>query len=745
VLAGTPPERDEDNDADDAGVAEDDTEDVDAGPAVHEHGPAKLSAADGDGDATADEAPASFSYATVVAHLAFVRGVGAAGGAKTNRNHESVARRWAAFHGKTLENAVGDDFADEDFGRRRDAFLTATNKSKGGLANERSWVNQLREAARQLATQVLARASSPGAPQAVRPGAFSLVLAPLVEDWCVAHGAKRGAGPTANHSPYAGVKHGATVSALARRVADRTGRKWAACKQILKGWLGGHLKNPSGREPSPWTTVVLDALEAELRTVAPAVRVGSFRGFVVDKLKTHTTRAYPGRAGVAPVAPTRGGVAPKYRLDFARWPAPLRELWTEYERFKMSPDPGGNLQRSGEWTPDASGHVASQGITRRAMELFFGFLTLPTDPERAAPHAPGLGMDPADLTFEVLVGAERYRAYFDWHAARNGGVTRSIDGPCNIQNNLTESETGWLWQVADRFVERSLRGARRDRAVAELRDWMEREGAELRRHTEKMLGRVHSKRTVHSPKLRTILRHRQPMSTVFDLLRRFEMDAPGATYRDTSLRVLSFQAVLFTVVAFTAFPLRRRTWTLLKVGEHFYRDDEGWVVAAPPALFKNRAHLDEPWTVRAAQWANPYIDHYMRHVRPHLWGARQGSPYVLVLAKYMRKGGEPVDPAGPMDPRTVAGRLRVVTRNYLGMSLGTHWLRHAAATQYLKDHPEDYVGTATLLNDSLPTVLETYAHVEADDYFDRYNDSSNAAYNASRVRAGTEQRRTKPR
>ena len=674
-------------------------------------------------------------------------------GATSHRNHEGVARQFAALHGKTLDDRIGDDLAPEHYGTRRDAFLGRPRKkssggpSKGTLANERSIVDQIRTAAYHLAHGVtVAPADDPklataaplrdtpsgrtlgrtrvGVPLTA-PTEFSRRLAPLVDRWCAAHGT--------------------TLQGLARAVNARLGRpatKVAA--STLSGkittWLARASDFPFGVDPSSVSADVVDALEDELRTANPTLRPGTLRRYIVRNRGMVVAPARPGREGITPPAPTRLSL-PRYALAIAQWPTAVRERWDEFARFKAAPVPPSGMDRFGAWTPDASGDNATATKNRLTAELYFGYLTLSTDAGQAAPYAPGLGMAPEALTFDLLVDAALVEKFIDWYIARNG-YTLSVNDPVVLQQTLTRPDTGWLWQVADRDVAPALAGRARTAAVAKRRAWLEGQRATVGACIQRIRksGQIKTKRSIDLPTVRELLAHPMPLQVVFDMLRRAELDAPSALLPENDADRLDFEAAKFTLVAAVAFPLRRGTWRHLVFGEHLFRRGTEWRMDVPPELFKNRRFLTKPWRVGAAEWARPFFDHYADHVLPHLWGRRQGSPYVLVRSHC---GGTEEDAVARktrgqsvMSAEAVGLRIRNFARRYLGVSLGIHSLRHFAATQYLKDNPKDYVGVAWLLNDDLKTVMDTYAHLEAEDFYGAYNESAGRAFAASEASAG---------
>lgn len=54
-----------------------------------------------------------------------------------------------------------------------------------------------------------------------------------------------------------------------------------------------------------------------------------------------------------------------------------------------------------------------------------------------------------------------------------------------------------------------------------------------------------------------------------------------------------------------------------------------------------------------------------------------------------------------------------------------HAFRHLVATDWLSQHPNDFLTVAELLNDKLDTVIRNYAHLKRDTSFSRYEQHIN--------------------
>ena len=54
-----------------------------------------------------------------------------------------------------------------------------------------------------------------------------------------------------------------------------------------------------------------------------------------------------------------------------------------------------------------------------------------------------------------------------------------------------------------------------------------------------------------------------------------------------------------------------------------------------------------------------------------------------------------------------------------------HAFRHLVATDWLTQHPNDFLTVAELLNDKFDTVMTNYAHLKRDISFSRYEEHIN--------------------
>ena len=57
---------------------------------------------------------------------------------------------------------------------------------------------------------------------------------------------------------------------------------------------------------------------------------------------------------------------------------------------------------------------------------------------------------------------------------------------------------------------------------------------------------------------------------------------------------------------------------------------------------------------------------------------------------------------------------------------GPHAFRHLVATDWLRRNPNDFLTVAELLNDSLPVVMKTYAHLKQETALARHSDQLQA-------------------
>lgn len=158
-------------------------------------------------------------------------------------------------------------------------------------------------------------------------------------------------------------------------------------------------------------------------------------------------------------------------------------------------------------------------------------------------------------------------------------------------------------------------------------------------------------------------------------------------------------------------PLRLRTlqsltWSADNSGS-VYRTPGGWRVRLSRSMLKNGASkAGTRYDVAIAAWVGDMIDEYVEEHRGTLLGDSE-STYFFVNNREGKPWAQMSVHAHGLTRRHVRGTH--------GFSL--HAFRHLVATDLLKRNPNAVITAATLLNDSLETVMRSYAHLQRDDSF----------------------------
>jgi len=76
----------------------------------------------------------------------------------------------------------------------------------------------------------------------------------------------------------------------------------------------------------------------------------------------------------------------------------------------------------------------------------------------------------------------------------------------------------------------------------------------------------------------------------------------------------------------------------------------------------------------------------------------------------------------PIQPSTLSRWVDLSTKMYLGgYGFRPQAFRHIIAHDYIKNHPNGFQIVASVLHDTLETVIKNYGHLSHVDWFDNYN------------------------
>jgi integrase/recombinase XerD len=131
-------------------------------------------------------------------------------------------------------------------------------------------------------------------------------------------------------------------------------------------------------------------------------------------------------------------------------------------------------------------------------------------------------------------------------------------------------------------------------------------------------------------------------------------------------------------------PLRRRTLTSLRIGQHLLKSGERWVLDIPAQDTKTGRSLDYP----VSENLSARIDRYLAKFRGVIPGA---SKHDGLWASNQSR---------PMDDGAIYDRVQRRTRETFGFAVNLHHFRHAAATFWSIHDPGNVRGAKDLLGHS---------------------------------------------
>ena len=139
-------------------------------------------------------------------------------------------------------------------------------------------------------------------------------------------------------------------------------------------------------------------------------------------------------------------------------------------------------------------------------------------------------------------------------------------------------------------------------------------------------------------------------------------------------------------------PLRRRTLAALRIGKHFVRSGNVWVLDIPAEDIKTKRPAEYPISAELSG----RIDFYLNQVRPQIPGAR-AHDYLWASSR-----------SRPMGDRGIYNSVRRRTRKALGFPVNLHRFRRAAATFWSTRDPANVRGVKDLLGHSTFSTTEKY-------------------------------------
>ncbi|CAZ90058.1 putative Site-specific recombinase XerD [Thiomonas arsenitoxydans] len=396
----------------------------------------------------------------------------------------------------------------------------------------------------------------------------------------------------------------------------------------------------------------------------------------------------------------------------------LEEWWSLYE-YKTCAMPSLERHPRGVWRciPVAHHRPAGEFSVRGGMvsptadiaferlRSFFGVLSrlphrdggLPTECERTQ-------------TLAWCAHPLALSAYLDYLTRRSAGLRHNGHRTfCTFVAALLRPKTGFLWQQPDYRLRLPVA-----LQPVDAEGWQRMCERSERLLTDYKRTSTDLSRDPKAP-IANLLAQEQPLKPLLDAIERIEQAAAAAPPGGLTEARLRRDALLISMLLSN--PLRVRafitmTWKSDGTGVLRGSSTAGWRIHLQPTHLKNGASKGgKDYSVRLAKWIQPRLEAYLEEYRGTLLQGRE-SPYLFVSS------------GGPGMWGGMQRHLAKMSARYIPGSpgFGPHAYRHLVATNWLQQHPNDYLTVAELLNDKLETVLANYAHLKRDMSFSRYEE-----------------------
>lgn len=310
----------------------------------------------------------------------------------------------------------------------------------------------------------------------------------------------------------------------------------------------------------------------------------------------------------------------------------------------------------------------------------------------------------SNQTLAWLAVPSATNGYLEFLTRRSDGLIHwGQGGFAQFVASLVRPETGYLRQSPD--LRNALPEGFRPETIS---DW-ERLCDETYKSSQHWKKRAKDISRDPQAPIASLLALEAPLQPVVDAVSKINDLAARAPSGSVSQARHKRDALLIAFV--TSNPLRLRslqslTWSDDETGS-VYRTPTGWRVRLGRSMFKNGdSKAGERYDVAVAPYVGDMIEEYVGEYRSTLLGDLQSSYFFVGDIE-----GELWEEMG--------GHVAKLTKRHVAHTHGfcLHAFRHLVATDLLKRHPNQFLTAAVLLNDSLKTVMRSYAHLQRDDSF----------------------------
>lgn len=436
-----------------------------------------------------------------------------------------------------------------------------------------------------------------------------------------------------------------------------------------------------------------------------------------------------------PVAIMKPGKTSAYRLNHSRLtksrytkdlPEHIEAAFAAHAawKFKNTYRVGGEVytvKKGNFWTSDET-------IVKYKKDLrdFFGFLRLPapTKPEYLLTSDEkmllGKGFSDAEVRYTMMLDPDLLYEFFEFRKNRqtNKVYTQQANHFLIFVNNMVNHPYSFV-RAHEVMFRPEVPGLSADQWQEHCDRWHH---DVLKLNRQVKLGISDDKQRDPDEALSVILADRDPFALVEEMIRR--MRASIASRPLSSTRACIFRdALLFDLML--SEPLRASHWGQLELGKDFIRAENGiWTLVVDKEAFKNKA---SKWCKNRSTRFTPklslLIDEYVDGHRAYLAGGNEPENTRVFLSaktgpgRAQGKGHHPY----ALTEATLFWAVARRFETYFHVRIGTNAFRHILATAYLKEHPGDYEGAASILNNSPDVIKENYGHVKQADHLRRAN------------------------
>ncbi|KGX39754.1 hypothetical protein [Burkholderia pseudomallei] len=423
----------------------------------------------------------------------------------------------------------------------------------------------------------------------------------------------------------------------------------------------------------------------------------------------------------------------------------IRKEWADFTRHKSKAILGPGEKRNASWrvkdrkrvsrklswagqTLGGKNLCVTADVTWGFLSDVLGFITRPD-------LAGSLAVPAETLSIAWLSDSERVLACVQYQQERSGTYSRGTYTVISHVVQLLRPETGFLWQnvqFADKLsADMHARIGYDPSKNIEERKQVWRQWCEANRdRLYEVYNNLEEQKLIRksrdpSDRVREILAKRRPVEALIEMIARMKETLPSIIQ---PLQRKAFQRDLMLIQMLTVNPLRIHnyaimTWRSDNSGNLYQTEDGAWRIRFAPEDFKNqKGAAQTPYDVGVSKHLWEDIEFYLKEVRPSLLGGEK-TDFMFRPGKKTANITD-VDGEEPWNADTMSERVTAMTRTFVPNSkgFGPHAFRHIIATDYLKNHPHDYMSVAYILHDKLETVINEYAHVSTGHGFSLYTD-----------------------